>query len=57
LELTSEEKNIEHCKLIDQLEAALMLAESCCAKFKEPVASLQDIEEKGNEALALLTKR
>ncbi|KAF8348673.1 hypothetical protein F5887DRAFT_1249664 [Amanita rubescens] len=38
-------------------DAALEFAESCCAKFREPIASLSDIEEKGNEGLALLTKR
>ncbi|KAK2462666.1 hypothetical protein APHAL10511_005282 [Amanita phalloides] len=37
-------------------EAALEFVESCCAKFREPIASLSDIEEKGNEGLALLTK-
>ncbi|KAF8718635.1 hypothetical protein AX14_011683 [Amanita brunnescens Koide BX004] len=38
-------------------EAALEFAESCCAKFREPITSPSDIEEKGNEGLALLTKR
>ncbi|KIL58137.1 hypothetical protein M378DRAFT_170927 [Amanita muscaria Koide BX008] len=37
-------------------EAALVLAEDCCAKFKEPATSLPDIEEKANEALGLLAK-
>jgi len=43
-------------KLTDQWEVALELAELCVVKFKEPVASLEDIEAKGNDALGLLTK-
>lgn len=43
-------------ELSGELKAALMLAEDCCAKFKEPATSLPDIEEKANEALGLLTK-
>jgi hypothetical protein len=44
-------------KSIDQWEAALALAESCCVKFEEPVASHQDIEDRANKALGLLTQR
>lgn len=44
-------------KSTGEWESALALAEECCTKFKEPPASLLDIEEKANEALSLLTKR
>jgi len=33
-----------------------VLAESCCSKFNEPVTSLQDMEDKGNSALELLSQ-
>ncbi|KAF8230837.1 hypothetical protein L208DRAFT_1399821 [Tricholoma matsutake] len=55
-ELSVQGKNTGGRKSTDHWEAALVLAESCCAKFKEPTASLPDIEEKANEALGLLTK-
>jgi len=44
-------------KSIDQWETALGLAEACCDKFSETVTSVDDIEEKGNEALSLLLRR
>ena len=45
------------CKSTNDWKAALKLAESCRAKFEEPVACVVDIEKKGNEALELLAKR
>ncbi|KAF8239885.1 hypothetical protein L208DRAFT_1560090, partial [Tricholoma matsutake] len=56
LELTSEGKNTGGRKLTDWWEAALALAQSCRNKFEEPVASHQDIEDRANEALGLLTQ-
>jgi hypothetical protein len=44
-------------KSTDQWETALGLAEACCAKFSETVTSVDDIEEKGNEALSILLRR
>jgi hypothetical protein len=44
-------------KSTDQWDAALGLADSCVEKFQHPVASFQDIEERANGALDLLTKR
>jgi hypothetical protein len=44
-------------KSIDQWEVALVFANNCRDKFEEPVASHQDIEDRANRALELLTKR
>ena len=40
LELTGKGENTGSCRLTDQWEVALSLAECCCAKFKEPTGSL-----------------
>jgi len=55
-ELTSGGKDISNHKSTDQWEAALALAESCRFKFEEPVSSHQDIEDRANKALGLLTQ-
>jgi len=55
-ELTGEEKKPSGRKSTDQWEAALTLAQGCVEKFREPVATLRDIENRGNAALELLTK-
>ncbi|KAF8914293.1 hypothetical protein CPB84DRAFT_1841022 [Gymnopilus junonius] len=40
---------------VNSLEAALTLAESCCAKFEEPAVNFQELEDKADDALGSLT--
>jgi len=56
-ELPEKGKNAGGPKSTDLWEGALLWAEHCCAKFGEPVTSLQDIEDKTNDALELLVRR
>ncbi|KIL57471.1 hypothetical protein M378DRAFT_16227 [Amanita muscaria Koide BX008] len=44
-------------KLIEQWELVHVFAMQCLKKFKEPVRTIEDVENQSCEAIRLLTKR